>query len=80
MSGISACVAEFLKIAEGLRVVYAGGIATISDVKKLLLLKKRFTYLEGCISGKALYEGTLDFKEALSVGRKKLLDKSSVEN
>jgi phosphoribosylformimino-5-aminoimidazole carboxamide ribonucleotide (ProFAR) isomerase len=34
----------------------------------------------GVITGKALYSGTLDFKEAISVGMKKFLDKFSVEN
>ena len=44
-------------------VIAAGGVATIEDIKKLYPLSVEAN-LEGAISGKAIYEGTLDVKEA----------------
>ncbi|MCG8532573.1 MAG: 1-(5-phosphoribosyl)-5-[(5-phosphoribosylamino)methylideneamino]imidazole-4-carboxamide isomerase [Desulfovibrionales bacterium] len=44
-------------------VIAAGGVATIEDIKNLYPLSVEAN-LEGAISGKAIYEGTLDVKEA----------------
>lgn len=46
-----------------LPVIAAGGVATLADVTALLPLADRG--LEGVISGRAIYTGTLDFSEAL---------------
>lgn len=43
--------------------IVAGGIASITDIQKLLPLEK--DGLSGIIIGKALYEGTIDLAEAL---------------
>jgi phosphoribosylformimino-5-aminoimidazole carboxamide ribotide isomerase len=45
-------------------VVAAGGISTIEDVQELYPLSKRG--LQGVITGKAIYAGTLDVRETLS--------------
>ena len=47
-----------------LPVIAAGGVATLDDVKELAGLKA--VNLEGIISGRAIYTGSLDFKAALS--------------
>lgn len=46
-------------------VIVAGGISTIEDIKKLKKLEKKG--LLGAIIGRALYEGSLDLKEALKI-------------
>ncbi len=48
-----------------LRVIASGGVSTLDDVKRLKTLESRG--LIGAIIGKALYEGTLDLREALRV-------------
>lgn len=48
-------------------VVASGGVATIKDIQNLLPLE--ICGVIGVITGKALYSGTLDFKEALSVAK-----------
>ena len=45
-------------------VIAAGGVATLDDIKALYSLSK--SNLEGVVTGQAIYEGTLDFKEALA--------------
>ena len=46
-----------------INIIAAGGIATIEDVSKLAAMKG----VAAAITGKAIYEGKLDFKEALEV-------------
>jgi phosphoribosylformimino-5-aminoimidazole carboxamide ribotide isomerase len=71
-------IEETRRLAEAITipVVASGGISTIKDIEDLLPLAD--CGVIGVITGKALYSGTLDFKEALSVSRKKFLDKYSV--
>lgn len=45
-------------------VIAAGGLATLDDIKALYPISKTAN-LEGAISGRALYEGTLDLREAM---------------
>ena len=54
----------------GIDIVFAnagisGGLASIDDVKALL--KPEYAMLEGAITGRALYDGRLDAKEALAL-------------
>lgn len=61
---------ELKRLREALKVsrhplILAGGVSTLEDIKKLKVLEKEGLY--GVISGRALYEGTLNLKEALSV-------------
>jgi len=44
-------------------VIAAGGVSNIEDIKNLLLIKN----LWGVITGKAIYSGTLDLKEAIKL-------------
>ncbi|MGQ9569980.1 MAG: 1-(5-phosphoribosyl)-5-[(5-phosphoribosylamino)methylideneamino]imidazole-4-carboxamide isomerase [Thermodesulfovibrionales bacterium] len=44
-------------------VIAAGGISIIEDIKNLMKIKG----LWGAITGKAIYEGTLDLKEAIKI-------------
>lgn len=46
-------------------IIIAGGVSTIEDVKKLKPFEKRG--LLGAITGRALYEGSLDVEEALKI-------------
>ena len=46
-------------------VIAAGGVATLDDIKALYPLSKS-SKLEGIVTGRAIYEGSLDFKEALA--------------
>lgn len=46
-----------------LPVIAAGGVATLDDIKNLYPLTSKG--LEGAISGKAIYTGSLDFAEAI---------------
>ncbi len=49
--------------AKGLKMVYAGGIKSVDNIRDL----KKIEYLgiEGVVSGRALYDGTLDVEEAI---------------
>jgi phosphoribosylformimino-5-aminoimidazole carboxamide ribotide isomerase len=73
-------ISETRRLAEAINipVVASGGVSNIRDIQKLLPLEE--IGVIGVITGRALYSGSLDFKEALSVGRKKSLDKFSLEN
>ena len=44
-------------------VIAAGGVSNIEDIKNLLLIKN----LWGVITGKAIYSGTLDLREAIRI-------------
>ena len=51
--------------ATNIPVIASGGIADIDDIKKLKSLESRGVI--GAITGKAIYEGKLDLKEALAL-------------
>jgi phosphoribosylformimino-5-aminoimidazole carboxamide ribotide isomerase len=65
-------IEETRRLAEAIDipVVASGGVATIQDIYNLLPLEA--VGVTGIITGKALYSGTLDFKEALRVVRSKV--------
>jgi phosphoribosylformimino-5-aminoimidazole carboxamide ribotide isomerase len=58
-------IVETRRLAEAISipVVASGGVATITDIKNLLPLEK--VGVAGVITGRALYSGTLDFRQAL---------------
>lgn len=56
---------EALLTQTKLQVIASGGLAKIDDIKKLLTLGPRPLY--GAITGKAIYEGTLNLKEAVKL-------------
>ena len=49
-------------------VVASGGVSTIEDIKNILSLES--CGVVGVITGKAIYSGTLDFKEAVKIAGK----------
>ncbi len=62
-TGVNIEALEHLLSLTSLPVIAAGGVATLDDVKALQPLEARG--LEGLISGRAIYVGTLDFKAAM---------------
>ncbi len=68
-SGVNLPALEHLARTSPVPVIAAGGVATLDDVKALYPLSRPQGHgagLEGVISGRALYEGTLDLAEALA--------------
>ncbi len=63
-SGINLPLLTSLCRKSPLPIIAAGGVATIEDIKALYPLSREGK-LEGAISGRALYEGTLDLGEAM---------------
>lgn len=62
-SGVNLPALTHLAEISSAPVIAAGGVATLADVQALYPLS-RTARLEGAISGRALYEGTLDLQEA----------------
>jgi Phosphoribosylformimino-5-aminoimidazole carboxamide ribonucleotide (ProFAR) isomerase len=61
--GVNVPALEHLARLSTAPVIAAGGVATLADVQKLFPLTKT-TNLVGAVSGRALYEGTLNLEEA----------------
>jgi len=57
-------IKSFLEHA-GVPVIVAGGIASLEDIRNLSSLDHKL--LQGVIIGKALYEGTIDLREAVRI-------------
>lgn len=63
-TGVNLPALEHLARASSVPVIAAGGVATLDDVKALYPLS-RSANLQGAVSGRAIYEGTLDLREAM---------------
>ena len=63
-TGVNVPVLAALAKKSAIPVIAAGGVATLEDIKALYPLS-RSANLEGAISGRALYDGTLDLKQAM---------------
>ena len=61
-----AATAELARSVE-IPVIASGGLASIDDIKALI--QPEYAMLEGAISGRALYDGRIDPKEALRILR-----------
>jgi phosphoribosylformimino-5-aminoimidazole carboxamide ribotide isomerase len=59
----TAALAEAVSIP----IIASGGVSTIQDIKNLLKIESKG--VAGIITGKALYEGTLDLKEAIRISK-----------
>lgn len=64
-SGVNLDLLAKLAEESPMPVIAAGGVATLDDIKALYPISSQGK-LEGAITGRAIYEGTLDFKEALA--------------
>lgn len=65
-------IEETRKLAEAISipVVASGGVSTLQDVKNLMPLET--AGVVGVITGRALYSGTLNLKEAIAVSKRKV--------
>ena len=63
-TGVNVPALQHLATVSTVPVIAAGGVATLQDVQALYPLTKS-TRLEGAISGRALYENTLNLGEAM---------------
>lgn len=64
-SGVNYDLLKSLVEESPMPVIAAGGVATLEDIKTLYPLSVTST-LEGTITGRAIYEGTLNLKEAMA--------------
>ncbi|HJD98215.1 1-(5-phosphoribosyl)-5-[(5-phosphoribosylamino)methylideneamino]imidazole-4-carboxamide isomerase [Mailhella massiliensis] len=64
-SGVNMPMLTHLAQTSPVPVVAAGGVATLDDIKALYPLSVE-AHLQGAISGRAIYEGTLDLPEAMA--------------
>ena len=65
LKGLNLEATAALARATSIPVIASGGLASIDDVKALL--KPEYAMLEGAITGRALYDGRIDAKEALAL-------------
>ena len=65
LKGLNLEATAALAHATSIPVIASGGLASIDDVKALL--KPQYAMLEGAITGRALYDGRLDAREALAL-------------
>ncbi len=64
LEGFNAEATAALARAAGVPVIAAGGVSRMEDIERLLPLEKDGVI--GAVVGRAIYEGTLDLKEALA--------------
>ncbi len=63
-TGVNMPLLQALAAKSSMPVVAAGGVATLQDIKDLYPLSRN-TNLQGAITGRAIYEGTLNLQEAM---------------
>jgi phosphoribosylformimino-5-aminoimidazole carboxamide ribotide isomerase len=67
LTGVNLEATRMLAQAVSIPIIASGGVATIEDIKNLLPLTREG--ISGVIIGRALYSGTIDLTEALSVAK-----------
>lgn len=65
MTGPNLEAQEEMLINCGANIIASGGVSRIEDLASLAEMGSRFKNLDGVITGKAIYEGAIDLKEAL---------------
>jgi phosphoribosylformimino-5-aminoimidazole carboxamide ribotide isomerase len=65
LKGLNLPATAELARSTSIPVIASGGLASIEDIKALL--RPEYSLLEGAISGRALYDGRIDPKEALAL-------------
>jgi phosphoribosylformimino-5-aminoimidazole carboxamide ribotide isomerase len=67
LTGVNAQASGELAQSCGLRVIASGGVATVEDVRRARAASPQG--VEGVIIGRALYQGTVDLREALAIAQ-----------
>ncbi|MGB1146463.1 MAG: 1-(5-phosphoribosyl)-5-[(5-phosphoribosylamino)methylideneamino]imidazole-4-carboxamide isomerase [Alphaproteobacteria bacterium] len=67
LTGVNLQATVDLANAISIPVIASGGVADIGDIKAVMDAKNEGANLEGAISGRALYDGRLDAKEAMEL-------------
>lgn len=70
MRGVNVAATRDLARAVGIPVIASGGVTTLEDVAALCQAAE--DGVEGAIIGRALYEGSIDFRDALEVVRERV--------
>jgi len=65
LTGPNIAETESIALATGLRVVASGGVSSLADIAALREIEQ--SGVDSVITGKAIYEGTLDLREAIAV-------------
>lgn len=65
LEGLNLDATEELARTVSIPVIASGGLASMDDIRNLM--REEYSILEGAISGRALYDGRLDAKEALAL-------------
>jgi phosphoribosylformimino-5-aminoimidazole carboxamide ribotide isomerase len=65
MQGPSIEATRYLALSVDIPIIASGGVSSLEDIKHLLPLEA--DGVEGVITGKAIYSGALDLKEAISI-------------
>lgn len=63
LEGLNFKALKGLSAFKGINFIVSGGVSSVNDLKKV---KKELPFVWGIISGKALYDKKIDFKEALT--------------
>ena len=69
-TGPNIMATKLLAASVSIPVFAAGGVSTIEDIKNLIPLKE--VGVVGVITGRALYSGTLNLKEAIEISKQKV--------
>lgn len=63
-------LSDFASLSDmGLKVIASGGVTTIQDIHRLSKLSHQHHNLIGAITGRAIYEGTLELEDAVRVAK-----------
>jgi len=70
MDGINIQATKELAASVDIPIIASGGVRDVSDIEALLEVDKQTVGgITGVITGRAIYEGTLDLSEALAIAR-----------
>lgn len=67
MTGVNVEMTKALADAVSKPVIASGGVASMADVEALIATHNDTSEIFGAITGRAIYEGTLDFHKALQI-------------
>ena len=73
LSGVNVEATAALAKAIQIPVIASGGISDLEDIRRLVLVEN--SGIEGVITGRAIYEGTLDFREGQAAAMGQSIDR-----